>query len=251
MKEPISFPDAKIETLFKVEPPLEELKNGFGYKGVILRNIEEDTLQCHICGVWRKGLSTHIVKAHKILTEDYKKEFGLPLSFPLVSKSTSAKHSKRASSEKSLENLRKYRNPTKASHSRPRWKMKYFRNNHAFHNMKGACKEQIERRFLIVADIVGKEPSIKDLDKYDKSLHGIIRRRYKTINKFRKKFGYCIRKKAKIFSDDELIAFLRKEYTKTNELPRANTYRKGSPNTETIKNHFGSWRRALVIAGLI
>jgi len=243
-----SFQDGKIETVFKVAPPLEKLDKGFfGYKGIILRNTLTDKLQCHMCGKWFKGLNIHIFRKHKIKAKNYKRLFGLPLSYGLVSRSTSTKMSKNG--QANVKYLKGKRNPTKAGNSKT-WENDYMRKSKSFLNQHGACNEQIERRFLIVADIIGKEPSQEDLIKYDHSLWTIIRRRFKNLNTFRKKMGYSIRKRSKLFTDDQLLAHLRKVYKKSRAIPSPKNFRKGSPNAETIRNHFGSWAKALSLAGI-
>ncbi|MBI4708215.1 MAG: MucR family transcriptional regulator [Candidatus Omnitrophica bacterium] len=250
----ISSLDEHVETIFKVEPPLMQIKEGkgFGFMGVMLRNTVEDKLQCHICGVWRKGLSTHTNQAHQISADEYRKKFQLPLTFPLVSLSTSQKHSDRANTKKNLDHLNKVRNIEKLNNvsrkKRQRF-MRYARNNLAFQNQRALCEEQLERRFLIVADIVGKEPSQIDLIKYDCSLWGAIRRRFGTINEFRRKNNYEIKKRAKVFSDEKLLSCIIKFYHQHKIIPRPSHFKGTKPNIETFRNHFGSWNRALSLCG--
>lgn len=49
-------------------------------------NDEDDRLVCKICGGKFNHLGSHIWHKHKIKTIDYKKEFGLPLNFALISR---------------------------------------------------------------------------------------------------------------------------------------------------------------------
>lgn len=245
--------DSDIETIFKVEPPLKQISDGHGYYGVVLRDKSRDLLQCHICGIWRKGISQHVNNAHQMLSREYKKKFGLPMAFPLVSRETSRKMSSQALKEKRLEHLNKVRNLKKLCSIRGRRRsriMKYAMNNSAFQNKHGVCEEQIMRRFLVVADAVGKEPSQRDLIEFDHSLWAVIRRRYKTINNFRRKNNFSIVKRADIFTDEQLIAELRKFIIKNKRIPNSSDFRQGSPNVETFRDHFGSWNRAFVLAGL-
>lgn len=248
-----AWTDENIETLFKVEPPINELEKGFGYMGVILRNKEEDKLQCHICGKWYKSLSTHVNKAHGMNSREYKRQFSLPLSFPLVARSTSRKHSERARDKKNLKHLDKVRNLKKLQGvpSKRRSKiMKYSTNCTGIRNKRGVCEAQIESRFLGIADMLGKSPSQRDLEKYDESLFAAIRRRYSTLNNFRKKMGYEVKEMPNKYSDAELLSYVRAFYKEKGRVPRANDFRKGSPNIITFRNHFGSWHRALSCAGL-
>ena len=44
-------------------------------------------------------------------------------------------------------------------------------------NQIGACSQQIERRYVIVAEEIGHEPSQRELIKHDEKLFSIIKRR--------------------------------------------------------------------------
>jgi len=239
----------EIETLFKVELPLEELKEGFGYSGVLLRNKEQDTLQCHICGTWHKGLSSHI-KKHKMNTETYKVKFGLPLTFPLVSRSTSAKHRKRALGLNSIKNCIKKRNGKLASDSCARWKRNYHRNSAAFRNINGTCAKQIEERFIVLCDREGRTVSYGDIQYLDKALHSAIKRRFKTFNNFKSTMGLSTIEKPKIQTKVSLINALRSFFLKKHRVPKWRDFRKGNPCAATFVNHFGSWSKALAMAGI-
>ena len=247
--------DENIETLFKVVPPLQELDNGHGYMGVVLRDKSEDTLQCHICGRWFKGLAHH-VRAHKIRLKDYRRLFGLPMGFPLVGRSVSRKISQNSCNNKKakLKQLASARDMKKLHSKKSRRKakkgIKEYKNSPAYENIKGLCPEQIVRRYLIVADIVGHEPTQRELMKYDEPLFGGIIRRYKTINKFRMKNGFSVVKKSKVYTDDDLISILRGHKYKYGRTPSSYEFRSKKPSANTIRNHFGSWNRALMCSGL-
>lgn len=248
------FTDENIETLFKVRPPLQQLPEGyFGYAGVLLRNKLEDKLQCHICGKWRKSLSNHVNLAHKILSREYKKKFSLPMAFPLVGRSVSAAHSKRALKPENLERLHKVRKPIKVSTRRRKEFMKYAMGNMALLNKRGICEEQIDRRFEIVADIVGREPSTDELREHDGSLWGVIRRKFQTINQYRKRRNLFIRPayswKTHGMTEQKALACLRKFYQKNKRVPKAKDFRNGMPTETSIRKKFGSWHRALEMAG--
>lgn len=251
MTEIISTQERKIETVFKAVEPLVAVKEGHGYRGVLLRDVINDLLQCHICGKWRKGLATHIWQAHSMKADDYRDEYELPISCPLVSISTSSKHSIRATSERNLAVLAKHRNPYKALSERRKignklWKRVY---NLSHENKHGLCAEQINRRFMVVSDIVGREPSQKDLEKYDPNLWSGIRRRYKTLNIYREKNNFTIIKRFPLFDSDKLISSLRKFAIDHKRIPSSNDFRNGSPNVVTFRNHFGSFNRAMILAG--
>jgi predicted transcriptional regulator len=246
-----STPDRKVETVFKAQAPLTPVENGHGYMGVLLRDTVNDVLQCHICGEWKKGLANHVSNSHKMTADDYRDEYKLPISCPLVSKTTSEKHSRRARSKTSLENLERFRNSKKALNVRRKmgrklWKRVYNLSHDNKHNL---CPEQINRRFIMISDIVEREPTQRDLLNYDHALWAGIRRRYGNLNNYRKKNGFQVVKRAPLFNSDALISHLRKFVFTHRRTPRPGDFRCGSPNIETFRKQFGSWARALILAG--
>lgn len=246
-----------IETLFKTEPPIQPLDNGHGFLGVVLRNKITDTLQCHICGNWFESLSRHILAKHKITVENYREDYEIPTNFPLVSRRISGIHSISASRPENIDNLKKHRNPARAREFTPKKgsrKWKRIRRCLGRENMIGACPEQIIRRFMIVSDIVGREPSSDDLKKFDSPLIKIIVTRFKTINNFRKQNGFGIKKMNRPrggYSDEFLISVIRKYHHKYGRIPKAREFLLQTPTTKTFLDHFGSWNRAITVAGFL
>lgn len=244
-----------IETLFKVEPPLTTIENGFGYIGVVLRNKDTDKLQCHICGEWFTLLINH-VKSHQINGLEYRKKFGLPLSFPLCSISYSKKFSELGQTQERKERCRdiakisqeKAQLASRNKKNRANWL--YGFNNPARDNMYAACFEQLKKRYEIVADIVGHDPSRYEIDQHDKSLSSAIYRRYGSINKFRKKAGYEIRKQIKPCETSQIIAKIIKFFEENKRPPTTRDFKSGVITMNAIYNHFGSFKRALSCAGI-
>lgn len=247
-----SYPDRKIETVFKVEPPLMPVEKGHGYLGVLLRDVTNDLLQCHICGRWEKALSNHL-RSHKTTADLYRETYQLPIHCPLVSNSILAKLSERANRPENLLLLAKNRNPKRAHTFIKRKGHKYWKRvyNLSYENKHATCPEQIMRRFMIVSDTIGREPGLRDLMEHDHSLWGAIRRRYKTINNFRKKNNFTVLKRAPLFESDYLLSYIRKFVHENKRIPTASSMRVHTPNIQTFRNHFGSWHKALILAGVI
>lgn len=246
--------DRQIETIFKAEPPFEEIKNGHGYLGILLRDINEDKIQCHLCGDWFKALPSHAIKAHGLNANDYRIEFQLPLGLPLASRSTLWKHSQRAMKKENLDKLAiaRLNSPiANKGYKRKKFPWKYFRKNRAHENKFNLCSEQIVRRFMIVSDLVGREPTQKDLEKHDEPVWAAIRRRHKNINNFRKKHGFTVVERDRIWEDDQIISELRRFNLKHDRIPRAKDFRSSSPTDVTIRKRFGSWHNAMILAGFL
>jgi len=241
-----------IETVFKVEAPIEELKKYHGYKGVLLRDTDKDLVQCHLCGEWYQHLQKHVTTGHKMKEFTYRKKFGLPLHFPLCNK----KYSEVA--RKTLLSNIKNNPPSRSKGRRKNLITKkgkanhfYSYNNASWDNKKGACPEQLNKRYLAVADIVGADPSKLDLAKYDPPLYSMIVRRGMTLNTFRAKYGYTVRPKSKKVSEHEIIGAMRKIYLNKGKVPATRDFWSGRPNYKSIIRMYGSFRKALMAANVI
>jgi hypothetical protein len=250
MEEPKSTISERIELVYKAVEPFEKLVDGFGYRGVLLRDTIEDKLQCHVCGKWYKAVATHARFAHGMTARDYKITYGLPLQSAICSRSTSAKlHDNGIKHKNNLNRCAR----TKKWLQQVRKGVKHKKNNAAFQNKLGTCAEQIYRRFLVVADMAGKEPTFGDIKQYDPKLFAAIVRRYGNLDNFRVKYDFT-RNRSKEITDESIIAALRKFYITRKRLPRQVDFAiagKGKPSKNAIYNHFGSWRRALATADLI
>lgn len=248
------FENSDIETLFKVEMPITPVKVGHGYLGVILRNKKTDQLQCHICGQWHEHLAFHIRFKHKIKCKDYRIKFSLPLNYGLVNSAISKKKSEfqRGSNNTWQKNFLK--NPPVYDRKKHLRATRYGCSNMAFQNKKGACKEQMLRRFMIVADIVGREPTKLDLRTYDCSLLNLIVNKYGTLNNYRAKNSFTVTKANPYYTEEKLISYLRKFYIKNKRKPVSRDFKgfqsNDYPSSVTIFRRFGSWRKALSMAGL-
>lgn len=71
--------------------PLQEVKDGHGYMGVLLQTDNRQFVQCHVCGKWAKRLTDHIKSAHKLTKVEYTKKFGLYTKNALVADASSYK----------------------------------------------------------------------------------------------------------------------------------------------------------------
>ena len=245
-----------IETLFKVEPPLTEIdKPFFGYMGVVLRDKIKDKIQCHLCGEWTAFMGSH-VKKHKIKLVDYRKKFGLPLSFPLCSVGWSKRMSESHSSQAIADHMRdiakiSLKKANKATHSKKgknNWM--YGFKNPARENMFGCCPEQLKKRYEIVADLAGRNPSYKDMSIHDKGLWSAVCRRYGSMNKFRKLNGYDVNKHRKAVEPIRVLSKIIEYFEKHKRVPTSEYFRTGEVTLTAVYNHFGSLKRAVSCAGI-
>lgn len=241
----------EIETLYKAEEPFMPIdKPFFGYQGIILRNKINDTIQCHLCGLWFKYLAPHLKHAHTSDVYEYKKKFSLPLSAALCSKKLSSTASSTAMK------LSKYNEGFIKNQSRPFTKRKNWHKNLKYSmncmgriNQIGACEEQVQSRFISIMDFLGREPLSKDLEEHDHALKNIIQRRYGGLNSFRTKFN--LGKPSPRYTREKLIAEIHSKYNQFGKSLQLKHFNDARPSRKTILKRFGSWNRALVASGIV
>jgi hypothetical protein len=243
--------EADIANLYKTSAfgPYTKVEDGYGYRGVLIQHRKSGKIQCHICGKWFNSLGKHSGMKHKTLARDYRIKFGFPLSQPLCSVAVSRKNSV---------NTRRIKPWLKTSAKRivawnraNRLKRKHYPESEAFLNSRAICDDQLVRRVLAIADVVGRNPSISDLVKHDCKLYPVIHYRYGTWNNFKKKHNLGdIREKAPTYKKDGVLLALRRWVEEHKRIPKPKDFANTSPRTITVYKHFGSWGRALAVAGI-
>lgn len=263
MIEEISKLD-EIENLYKegTNAPYRKVETGHGYYGVLIKDKASGKVQCHVCGKFFDFLSKHIQMKHKILSRDFKIEYGFPLYFPLCSLKISAtsrdRINKRYLNKETLRNaILNIKRINKKSNVARKKIYTLNRNSLAFENERNICNDQVERRFTLIADKIGKTPNTADLRSNDDSLRKIIEIRYGGINKFLEKTGLGLVTRTAIRRDNDFILEKLREFSKVmKRVPRPRDFnnfkydKSLTPfNCSTVYFHFGSWNRALHMAG--
>ena len=255
----MNLPDVgglELDTLFKVEGPFKEIEDGFGAYGVIHVHPETGDPMCHVCGKFFANLGLH-ARAHKLDSRQYREKFSIMQSYPLVSKKLSAKFKEAADAR----NLR-YKNNHWIKARKLRGKKwlhkKAGRSNHlatlteARKNINNICDLQLAHRYLLLADEFGGQPSKLDVQRNDPALLSAIMRRYKTINNFRRVNDLeVIKPQPGEYSDAILIGVLRRFFKDYHRIPKTKDFTGTSPSWKTICHRFGSWRKAMSVAGII
>lgn len=245
-----------IETLFKVVPPFSPAHTNFGYIGVLLRDKIEDKIQCHECGKWYRHLGVHISQSHDCNARQYRIKFGLPLNFPLCGRGYSLKRSNIAIKHKiSEKNLLKSCDNKIIEKRRLKtlFTDKYRHSNASWLNKHGICDKQILNRYIIVSDIVGREATYTDIKNNDKNLLSNIYNKFKTFSNFKKYYDLTPPRKigGRVYSDEYIISELIKSFNILKRIPRPIDFDGKIPSRQKIRKHFGSWNRALQMAGLV
>ena len=57
--------------------PLAEVKDGFGFKGVLLQTDNRMFIQCHVCGKWLRKIPKQHLEKHNLTKEEYNKLLAL------------------------------------------------------------------------------------------------------------------------------------------------------------------------------
>ena len=238
------------------EPYMEE---AHGYLGVVLYDEHEDKIQCAECGNWYQSLQTHLIKAHNKTTSEYKEQMGLNKSTALcsvglsnkrsiISTETFRKFNKEGIGRKVL--TKKWRESPEIMGNKGNQHMKRMIEK----NKHGLCDAQISSRLVIVRDMAGKQSlsdvTTGDLQKYDKNLYSAIYARFGSYKQLAESLGIKAIER-NTYQDSQLIADLRMFVTKNKYIPSTTeiTKLKGY-NRDIFNRHFGSWRRAKMMAGL-
>jgi hypothetical protein len=243
-----------IRTLFKAEAPFMDVQTGYGYQGVVMYDDNEDKVQCHICGEWFVHVGLHAFKKHKVKSDDYKIRFGLSLRTGLCSVGLS--NSRRLATERAIERgeIRQDIATQSAKYGRLKYRSMKRRQNGAkimqWVNAFGLCDLQIKNRYDIVKSIVGHEPYMSEIIKYDSKLYhcGIVKR-YGNLENFKNKLGILSEKlpPSNKIETTELIASLRQFSHDNKRLPKVTDF---NGRHKAFYRVFGSWKQALNIAGL-
>ena len=239
----------EVETLYKAEEPFMKIEEPyFGYQGVILRNKINDTIQCHICGLWFKYIAPHARVAHSMKLEDYKIKFSLPLNAPLCSKKMSDNCRQVAESWDKSHPMKLGQGKEIKRNKSYLKRLKYSLNNMGRLNALGACEEQVQKRYLIIADKIGSTPTSKDVREHDNALYSLIERRYEGFSNFCNKFNYELKRKP--FTRENLVSLIRERIKKEKRIPSIHEF-VNKPSRRTIIKVFGSYKRCLSVCGII
>lgn len=262
--------DVEIANLYKTgsHAPYTPLEKGnFGYLGVLLSRKSDGKVQCHVCGKWFDFLSKHITSTHKEFKTlaQYKRKFGFPILFPICSQKYSSSQREGSSTAERMLRIRKlgkngvFTKQTKRSV----WRKKALRhsaqaaNTPSRLNTLDICRDQTIRRVEVVKKHLGRFPSAAELMKFDSNIWEAIRRRYGTWNKFKsrefKDEPLLLPKPLLKYTDDYMLFLLREFRRKNGRNPTSGNhgdFRNATPSLSIYYKRFGSWSRALSLAGL-
>lgn len=249
-------PDTK-GVLLNYKEPLTQVKNGFGYLGVITTNNDKSHIQCHICGYYYANLGTHIQRGHKLNTREYKQTYGLRLDRGLCSpkfreecirRFHNASDDVRAKRIQGLQQARKSLN--KKYQKGWRKKMDYSLENK---NENGTCPDQLLDKIKSYVDKYGHTPGQNDFRK--EYTGGALEAVYRTFGSWSNAVKICgLEQKNPAFnrthSRETLIFIMQEFYDKWQRKPSYADFkdRNGLPSHTNLYKYFGSYPKAIQAA---
>ncbi len=175
--------------------PLQPVKEGFGFKGVLLQTENREFIQCHICGKWLQKLGGGHLQKHAITKKDYQKKFSLFLGNGLVSDATSYHyeangHKKiaKVGNEVNNKNLAKSHNKAMIAYKKLR-KSNFLKDIIEHQNRYAICEAQLQFRLLSWVKIYKDLPSRSNKKADARRICKAIFRRYGSLNIGFKHFG--------------------------------------------------------------
>lgn len=158
--------------------PLQEVKNGFGYYGVLIQTDNRTLIQCHECGKWFGQITQPHLEKHKLNRESYNKKFGLLSGTKLVSDSIS--YIRELIAQKN--NANRTYNPLEAYNKKERKKIEYkkFIGTAEHDNRNAMCEKQLGYRIIEYIRKYKSLPSSWQKGEGDILTHALTRR-YKNL----------------------------------------------------------------------
>lgn len=175
----------------KYIPPFEKVENGFGYMGVILQDYENGKLQCHICGKWFEIFNSHLLKHHKITSDEYKIKFGLSKSTALRSKKLRLKQSE-VMTKLNKENPKCFNRSHAGFEKGNKWSANRKGKPKSLEtkNKYGVCDLQIMDKVIKLSEKLNKTPSLVELRKeYGQAFITTLHSRYSSYISYCKEIG--------------------------------------------------------------
>lgn len=134
--------ERKITYSSQYKEPFIDMKDGYGYQGVLLFDEENNKIQCHMCGEWVERLTKHIHK-HGINADSYRTFASLNRKTPLLTPSQIAAYAK-ASKKAYKGHLKAKKHHTEETKKKMSISHKLQRAE--TDNVRGTCTEQLLKR---------------------------------------------------------------------------------------------------------
>lgn len=238
--------------LIGYKEPLTRVNDGYGFYGTIAYDKSEKYTQCHVCGFFFENLGMHVNKKHGKSSEQYKQEFGLPVTLSLKAPKSHSYQWETWQSlsaevrQKKLKQLAEARSrPMPASISKKSLYVK---------NLEGRCPEQLLDKIITLKQKLGHTPSSTEFVKaYGSGFLGSIRLTFGTWNEALKLLNLAPKKHGgeREYDKENLLDMLRNFYERKGREPMSSDQAGLLPSRQTYTRHFGSWTNAKKEAGVL
>lgn len=268
MKDALTTENSLILKHYK-EPLLALPKKvGFGYYGAISITLDEEKLQCHVCGELRSDLGRHVSNVHMSVRE-YKDKFKLSPKTALLSEAERMRRKgrmllimaqwtpekKKAFYAKARSKYLEWRKKNPHYFDTLRWKESLEKKN-----IKGTCPDQLLEKLREVTKELGHTPSRREFVvacKSQRYIH-LIQSTFGSWTNALKRLGLTPKTTTngkgvarKFRTDEELLSSLLSYYEDTGRVPTSSDAKRGFiPNEEIYIRRFGGIKAARELAGV-
>lgn len=242
--------------LYRQKAPF--VKSGHSVLGALEYDQAEDKVRCHECGDWFAHVGHHAAIAHGLSAREYKLRHGLGVKAALCGEGIRAasarafktkvgmlKHMGDAAARKRADTVRRRR---KAAHQQ------IPRGFHETRNERRKCSAQLNSDILLLAKRLGRAPTQKELSDHGISGSSVRLVCGMSVSEVIRRAGLQPNRSGQTlqsYSDKFLLETLRDLRVMLGRTPfTSDLTRYSLPSQQTYANHFGSWTKALVAAGL-
>lgn len=214
-------------------------------------------LKCHECGTWHANLALHLNQDHNMKVKQYKERHGLKMGTALINEPMRIKlaatgkafYSNMNTKQKAEFASRLYKGKGQYGGGRG---VNGGKHSLMYQNAKGICPAQTLHDLRALADRLDATPSYEQIEANGISIARINHQYGSVANALL----LCDRTpnvshRTQWYSDQELIETLKNFSKQRMRTPLASDCRRGMlPSYQTFIRRFGSWKKALKLAGL-
>lgn len=236
--------------MYNYKEPFMRNETGFGFQGVLACDIENNVLECSLCGWWGKNLAHHIRREHNYKAKDYKIEFGLSMSSALCTEDTrqmlieaGVKSSKGKKGKMRTQKLIAYR-----------YRGGGVKKSIQERNKVGTCPAQLLDKIEKYSEQIGRRPSYNEFKKDNQGTMASILLVFGSWNKAIEMLGWETSKRGVGFNQsswnrESLLEMLRVFKEKHGRDPYcSDARRKLIPSQNLYVREFGSFSKAKTLA---
>jgi len=238
--------------------PINPIKDGYGYHGVLLADKKTGQVQCHVCGGWFDWLQNHIRGSHKMKADEYREQFGLGYTTALCSEKVRNLLVKRAMTYPWERMYKKGQLLKKMSQQGRNHNEKWWKRNHSTDeekNRNGTCYLQLIDRMEQSCNRLGRQPYAHEMkDNRGVGFRKSVMREFGSVKEMRdimdsRGYEYLNPWKRKKYSDDNLLQAMRKFADIYGRKPSYSDAKMGvMPSQSVYEKRFGSWTKAKLLA---